>query len=128
MAKYEKGRRCLVLKCEVDPKLEGHVVVLDKKHISVTIGYCSRGTTRPGFTGWTTDPPHLVPNAKFFKTAILAWEEKHLMPLDDPDLEEQIRQEQFSDVQERSKQVFAALDKINATLDRMQDILKKMAL
>lgn len=124
MAKFEKGRKCIVMRSALATHLIGTVVVLNEKWLK-TINH-GKFLDNPG---WTTTPPSL----DLVDDRELAFPERCLMPIDDPDINRELSAEDNTDiVREHVKaldpqfSVVLELDRIAQELDQLSKLAEQM--
>lgn len=85
MAKFEKGRLCLVLRSECLPEMTGRTIVLNTRHDRAW----APGGRDISVVGWTSSPQMIDP------TRDLPWlfPQQYLLPLDDDDINKELRDE-----------------------------------
>jgi hypothetical protein len=121
MAKYEKGRRCLVLNHTHDRSIIGHEVILGDR---AQTGRVSDG--RGGFEAsglfWRTDPPIFVPGHPNFQ---LVFREPWLFPIDDETINEELRNEVVDDPGTKRVELDTAFKKLDKALSDLEEHLKR---
>lgn len=122
MAKFEKGRHCIVLYSSIVPKMVGAEVVLDFFRESVV---CHR-SKKQHHSVWTTTPP----TYDYYGTRV-GFLQKDLMPIDDPDLNRELSVETIDHSHELKVQLemlersMMELDKFSKELDKVVKEMKE---
>lgn len=118
MAKFEKGRKCLVLNSPLKMDLVGSEVFLgipgtnprdmEEKPILVRT--------------WQTDPPIRSP---CHENRVLVFPEAWLLPIDDETINEELRQEAVDDFGTKMVELDEALKKLDKALEDLSKSLEK---
>lgn len=110
MAKFEKGRHCLVLAAYAVPHMVGKEVVLDSFVAEVP----SVNGKKIYYSCWSTTPP------VFSKTGRrIIFEQVTLMPIDDPDINRDLLEEMV----DRRDPVVIRLEKLGKELEELERLM-----